>query len=347
MAAARHILVTRLSAMGDVAMTVPVIKAVLAQNPDLQITFASRPDFAAFFSGIPRLFFFAIDLKETYKGLPGILKLYNALNKQGRYDAVADLHDILRTKVLRKLFRLSGIPVKTVNKGRAEKKLLTRFPNKVLIPLKRTTERYADVFRSIGCNVVLDDKLVKAIEPLTTDIIAVTGEKDLPWIGITPFAQHKGKIYPLDRMEQVIDMLAKQDVKVFLFGGTALDKEICANWELKYDNVVSIIGRLNMQQELSLINQLDVMLSMDSAGMHLASLRGTPVVSVWGATHHYAGFLGYGQSEANIVADGIECRPCSVYGNKACFRGDYACMYSIAPATIAGQVLEVARHDKN
>jgi len=347
MAAARHILVTRFSAMGDVAMTVPVIKTVLAQNPHLHITFASRPAFAAFFSGIPRLDFFAVDLNNTYKGLPGILKLFRALNKHGKFDSVADLHDILRTKILRNLFRLSGVAIKTVDKGRTEKRLLTRFPNKVLKPLKRTTERYADVFRSLGFNVLLDDKLVKEDAPLTTDIVAVTGEKDRHWIGVTPFAQHKGKIYPLDRMEQVIAKLAEKDVKVFLFGGTPLDKEICANWELKYNNVVSVIGKLNMPQELNLINQLDVMLSMDSAGMHLASLRGTPVVSVWGATHYYAGFLGYGQSENNIVADNIECRPCSVYGNKPCFRGDYACMYNIEPITIVNQVMKVASQDEN
>jgi len=82
------------------------------------------------------------------------------------------------------------------------------------------------------------------------------------------------------------------------------------------------------------------MLSMDSAGMHLASFKGTPVVSIWGATHHYAGFLGYGQSDDNIVADNIECRPCSVFGNKPCFRKDYACMHNIDPQAVVNQLLK-------
>jgi len=326
--------------MGDVAMTVPVIKAFLNQNPDVSVTFVSRPGFSSFFSDIPRLNYIAADLNTTYKGFPGILKLYADIKTNAPYDAVADLHDNLRTKILRNLFKLSGTAYQNIDKGRAEKKLLTRFPNKVLKPLKRTVERYADVFRNLGFALDLDCQLVKRPSVLTDEIISVTGEKTKPWIGITPFAQYKGKILPVEKMDAVIAALNKQDVKVFLFGGTALDEEICLQWEQKYNNVVSVVRRLNMEQELVLINQLNAMLSMDSAGMHLASLRGTPVVSVWGATHHYAGFLGYGQSEDNIVADSIECRPCSVYGNKPCFRKDYACLYNINPQTIVDSLLK-------
>ncbi len=330
----------RFSSMGDVAMTVPVVKALLDQNPEITVTYVSRPAFAAFFAGIPRLTFFAADVKNEYDGFTGLLNLKSHLQKVGKYHAIADLHDSLRTKILRRLFRFSGIKVKYVDKGRAEKKLLTRFPYKVLKPLKRTHERYADVFRELGFKVDLDYQLINDLQPITVEIIAVTGIKDQPWIGITPFAQYKGKTYPIEKMAEVIATLSTQNVKVFLFGGSSLDQEICSGWETKYANVVSVIRKLNMQQELDLISQLNVMLSMDSAGMHLASLRGIPVVSIWGATHHYAGFLGYGQSEANIVADDIECRPCSVYGNKPCFRKDYACLYHIQPQTVVNSLLK-------
>jgi len=85
------------------------------------------------------------------------------------------------------------------------------------------------------------------------------------------------------------------------------------------------------------------MISMDSANMHLASLFGVPVVSVWGATHPFAGFMGFGQSPDRAVQiDDLECRPCSVFGNKPCFRGDHACMEWITPERVlekVGQVL--------
>jgi len=338
----KHLLVMRFSSMGDVAMTVPVVKAILEQHPDIEITYISRPQFAAFFPNIPRLHYYSADLENTYKGFAGIIKLYYHLKKYGRYDGVADLHGNLRSRILRRLFGLKGIPNMFINKGREEKKLLTRFPNKVLKPLKRTVERYADVFRGLGCGVVLANTLEKQHKPLTEDIINITGNKTRTWIGISPFAKHIGKTYPLEKMETVIAGLSKENVQIFLFGGSAFERDVCERWATTYPNVTSIVQRLNMQQELILINNLDVMLSMDSAGMHLASLEGTPVVSVWGATHHYAGFLGYGQSEENIVADNIECRPCSVYGNRPCFRKDYACMHRIDPETIVARLNNLA-----
>ena len=340
MEGSKHLLVMRFSSMGDVAMTVPVLKALLDQNPEVTITYVSKPAFAEFFRDIPRLNFFAADVKSDYDGFTGLLNLKSHLQKIGKYNAVADLHNSLRTKILRNLFRFNGVPVKYVDKGRAEKKLLTRFPYKVLKPLKRTHERYADIFRELGFKVDLDYQLNNSPQHLTEEVTIVTGIKEQPWIGVTPFAQYKGKTYPLEKMEAVIAALSTHNIKIFLFGGSPLDHETCSVWEAKYPNVVSVIRKLNMQQELLLISQLNVMLSMDSAGMHLASLRGTPVVSIWGATHHYAGFLGYGQSEENIVADDIECRPCSVYGNKPCFRKDYACLHNIDPQTVVSNLLK-------
>ncbi len=334
----KHILAVRFSAMGDVAMTVPVIKAVLSQNPELKITYVSRPEFADFFNNIPRLTYFSADLNIYYKGFAGIIKLFKALKKNDHYDAFADLHNNLRTNLLRRLFSLSGLAYACIDKGRNEKKLLTRFPDKVLKQLKPTTERYADVFRKLGFSVTLDNQLIKNRQELTDELLAITGKKSNTWIGIAPFAKHRGKIYPLERTEEVIKLLDAKNVKLFLFGGSLLEEEICQQWQQKYKSVTSLVRRLNMEQELKVISRLDVMMSMDSAGMHLASLQGIPVVSVWGATHHFAGFLGYGQSENNIVADNIECRPCSIYGNKPCFRKDYACLYNIEPEAIVNSL---------
>jgi len=196
MPATKHILVFRFSAMGDVAMTVPVIKAVLSQNPGLTITFVSRPDFEGFFENIPQLTYFAADLNLEYKGFAGLIRLFGALKKNPDFDAVADLHDNLRSKILRRLFRLSGLPYVYIDKGREEKKLLTRFPNKILKPLKLTTERYADIFRKLGLQLQLGNQLKRDPRPLNEDIIKLTGEKNVTWIGIAPFAKHKGESLP-------------------------------------------------------------------------------------------------------------------------------------------------------
>jgi ADP-heptose:LPS heptosyltransferase len=86
------------------------------------------------------------------------------------------------------------------------------------------------------------------------------------------------------------------------------------------------------------MSYVDVMLTMDSGNMHLASLVETPNVSIWGATHPYAGFYGFGQNPDNAVQIELSCRPCSVYGNKPCFRKDYACMNGISPQKIVKKI---------
>ncbi|HVW96966.1 MAG TPA: glycosyltransferase family 9 protein [Mucilaginibacter sp.] len=338
MPAKKQILVLRFSAMGDVAMCVPVIKTLLDQNPEVDIVFASRAGFKEFFSNIPRVTYFAADFNKAYRGWKGVLKLFGDLKKEGNFTALADLHDNLRTKILRRLFRLRGLSVAYIDKGRSEKKQLTRFPGKILKPLKRTTERYADVFRKLHFTVNLDYNLDYKPRQLTKDIIKITGQKITPWVGIAPFAKHTGKIYPPELTEKVIALLDHKEVRIFLFGGSEPERELCLKWQQRYGSVISLVQELTMEQELIAISNLNVMVSMDSAGMHLASLEGVPVVSVWGATHHYAGFLGYGQSEKDVVGDDLECRPCSVYGNKPCFRKDYACLHRILPETIVSKV---------
>jgi ADP-heptose:LPS heptosyltransferase len=86
------------------------------------------------------------------------------------------------------------------------------------------------------------------------------------------------------------------------------------------------------------MNQMDLMVSMDSANMHLASLVNTPVISIWGATHPYAGFYGFNQDESNAIQIDLPCRPCSIFGNKPCCRGDYACLRQITPEMIVKKV---------
>jgi ADP-heptose:LPS heptosyltransferase len=161
------------------------------------------------------------------------------------------------------------------------------------------------------------------------------------WIGIAPFAKHMGKVYPEILMTKVVEILSlDQRYKVFIFGG-GLDEQAAVNsWIKKYPTIISAISKLTIDQQLLLMSQLDIMVSMDSGNMHLASLVGTPVISVWGATHPYAGFLGWNQSESNIIQTDLPCRPCSVFGDKPCFRKDYACMYQIKPETIIQKIEE-------
>jgi ADP-heptose:LPS heptosyltransferase len=333
------ILVLRFSAMGDVAMTLPVLQELLANYPNITLVVVSRKAFEPFFTGNPNIEFHAFEPKTKHKGIIGIYRLFKEL-KSYKATALADLHKNLRSNLLSRLFWFTGISMASLDKGRAEKRALTRKQNKEFVPLKSSAQRYADVFATLGFSFTLKNTLTKQPEVLNQATLKISGKKGAQkWIGVSPFAQHSQKVYPLDKMAKVLTALAATGHRIFVFGGGQEEQKIAEKWAKQNENITSLIGKLNLSEELSLISNLDVMLSMDSSGMHLASLKGIPVVSVWGATHPHAGFLGYGQNLANCVQQDLACRPCSVYGNKPCHRGDFACMNQLSESHIIQKVL--------
>lgn len=325
--------------MGDVAMTVPVIKNVLEQNPLLQITVVSNAFFQPLFQGIERCNFYPAYLKEQHKGISGIYRLFRELKKNGRFDAIADLHNVLRTSILKLFFGFNGYAIATVDKGRKEKKALTRKEKKILAPLTSTHERYADVFRKLGLEVILKNELpVFKKQPLPAIVqnIFSTGKK---LIGVAPFAQHLEKMYPLQKMKTVVQNLAEENNTILLFGGGKNEAAILQQWADEIAGVNNLAGKFSFTDELAIISNINLMVSMDSANMHLASLFGVPVISIWGATHWYAGFNGWAQQHHNMVQADLYCRPCSVFGNKPCYRGDHACMHMLTEQMIIEKII--------
>ncbi len=328
------VLVIRLSAMGDVAISAPVMKAVCRENPNVQFDFLSTPRFEPFFEPMPNFNFISTEITKT-KGTAAIWRLYRTL-KDAHYNAIVDLHNVLRTKILRLLFLPSSTPTFVIRKGYRDKYLLARPHRKRLRQLKPTIERYCDVFRSMGLAVAPLETRPAQPMPATNFLPTKNNEK---WIGIAPFAQHKGKVYPTEKMQIAVAKLCQTDnIRVLIFGGGKSEKSIAETWEQKYARCHSVIDKLPLADELRLISNLDCVISMDSSTMHMASLYGVRVVSVWGATHPFAGFLGFGQNDSDVVQLPLKCRPCSVYGKKPCRYGDYHC-FDIAPEEIVERAL--------
>jgi ADP-heptose:LPS heptosyltransferase len=336
----KHIAVIRLSAMGDVAMTVPVIRAFIEQYPKVKITMVSRPFFKPFFSGIPNLTFFEIDLKIRHKGFFGLLRLFSDL-KQLEIDAVADLHNVLRSQIIRNLFALSGKKVAFTDKGRNDKKALTRAEDKVFKPVRSMIERHVETFKKLGFSVDLSNPNFPEKAILSDKILNISEEKNkYKWIGIAPFAQYESKVYPKDLMQTVITTLAKNnDYKTFLFGGNK-EIEILNAFAANKNNVVTIAGKLSFEEELQLISNLDVMLSMDSGNAHIAAMLGVNVITLWGATHPFAGFSPFNQPFENAVVSDrnkFPKLPTSVYGNKT-VKGYQDAMRTILPETVVEKI---------
>lgn len=333
----KHILVLRFSALGDIAMTVPVIKNVLHQNPNLKITYVSIPQVEPLFLNIEKLHFFSVDLKKT-KGIFALVRLARLLKNTISYDAVADLHDVLRSKIIRFILRKKSVAI--IDKGRKEKQALVRLHDKVLQPIKPMFERYADVFRKLGLSVSLNIEQGITVQK-SDEYLLPFPRKDNYFIGIAPFAKHTAKLYPLEKMRQVIYMLAKiENNKILIFGAkeeTIVFMDLFAN-----SNVVNMAGQFKLSEELNLISKLDVMITMDSANMHFASLVGTPVISIWGGTHPFAGFYGWGQDQDNIMQTDLPCRPSSIFGNKVCpIHVEAGCMQEITPEMVFEKVMSL------
>ena len=306
--------------MGDVAMTVPVIRALSAQYPNVKITVVSRPFFKPFFEDILNVNFFSVDVKGRHKGFLGLLRLHSDLKKLN-IDAVADLHNVLRSQVVRILFKISGKKVAFTDKGRADKKGLTRAKNKIFQPVKSMVERHLATFKELDLPLDLTQLKFPNQKSLSENVTKISGEKrNQKWIGIAPFAQYDSKVYPLDLMQEVIDSLAlNSNYKLFLFGGGKEETEKLTVLAGQKENVINIAGKIPFHEELQLISHLDIMLSMDSGNSHIAAMLGVNVVTLWGATHPYAGFAPFNQPIENCLVSDREkypLLPTSIYGNK-------------------------------
>lgn len=330
----------RLSAMGDVAMTVPVLRAFVLQYPKIKITVISVSFFEPLFDTIPNVSFFAFDEKKRHKGFFGLFRLFQDLAALN-IDAFADLHNVLRSKVVKTLFKTRGKLIAFVDKGRSGKAALTRAQNKIFEPLATMFESHAMVFEELGFPVDLSHPTFPQKAVLDSEIIHLIGEKNQKWIGIAPFAQYDSKVYPLDLMQEVIDKLAENSAyKILLFGGGKKEIELLESLSNQRENVINIAGKINFKQELQLISNLDLMLSMDSGNAHLAAMMGVNVITLWGATHPFAGFLPFNQPMGNALVSDRKLfpkLPTSVYGNKK-VAGYESAMRTIFPETIVEKI---------
>ena len=310
----QHILVIRFSSLGDVAMTVPVISALIKSHPNAKISVLTKTQFTPLFKHLPTIEVIGVDLKKQYNGLLGLFQLSKKI-KALRVNAVADLHYVLRTKVLRIL--LPRLNWAILDKGRKEKNQL--ITGKIFKPLKPIVERYADVFRHLGFDLSLSTPDFPTAQPLPKEIQPLLKECPQPYIGIAPFAAYSSKTYSLDKMKAVIDHFSKTGATVVMFGGGQTEVQKLNEIANLFPNVISVAGRLSLDDELKLIGHLKVMLAMDSGNAHMAALMGVKVLTLWGVTHPYSGFKPYNQPLEYCLVSDLEKFPkipTSIYGNR-------------------------------
>lgn len=338
------VLVIRTSSFGDVAMLVPVVYSVAAKYPQDRFSVMTRKAFAPLFENLSfNVNVVPLDIKQHHRGIRGYFRVMRRISTMG-FSHVADEHDVLRSKAIRYSMKMTGCKVAKIDKGRNEKKFAIEH-KQLSPPLKHTIQRYQEVFDQLGFPAPMTfSNYFDFLQKDFSSLKSVVKEKKGKWIGIAPFSKHRGKIYPLRKMEKVIEQLSsEEDVTILLFGAGKEEQKVLSLWADRYPRIINTTGKLNLKNELLLISYLDVMLSMDSANMHLASLVQVPVVSIWGATHPAIGFYGFKQDIENAIQIDLDCRPCSVYGEIPCMRHEeeYACMERIKEEVVIKNIHKV------
>ena len=312
-------------------MVSPVLKELLENNKNYKISLLTNFQFFPFFRAFNDVNLIPFDKKKQHKGLFGMFRLFKEIKKLD-LDYVVDLHEVLRTNFLKAVLK---VPFYQIDKGRDEKQNLVS--GKIFAPLKSTHQRYRDVFEKIGISI-------KPLSKTQIHRVDISDLKLIPknnklLIGIAPFAAHKGKEYPIAQMEEVIKEINK-DFNVILFGGGKKEEFILDDLAGKHSNVINIANKFSLDQEMDVISNLSIMLSMDSANGHIAALMGIKVLTIWGVTHPFAGFSPYGQTDKNnILVNRLQFPkiPTSIYGEK--FPNGYEkAISSISPKEIISKL---------
>ena len=325
---AKKIMVMRFSALGDVAMTLPVVYSLAHQYPETEIVFVTRPFFAKLFINAPsNLTILPVDLKN-YSGLGGIVRLLKLLVGL-QPDLVADLHNMSRTWIIDRFFKMKGVKVAMVDKMRSSRRRLFRTGE----AQPSFIDRYCNVFQRLGYPVKLTFKSLFAENPRPAPIVLLR-----PAIGIAPKARYLTKTYPASKMRELIGLLCEKGYNVYLFGGRGDEAKELESWASQHQGCESLAGRFEIADELAIMSRLDLMISMDSANQHLASIVGCKVVSVWGSTTPACGFMPYNQPAESAVCLNIGCQPCSVGGRPSCPKINFDCMMKLNPELIAEKV---------
>lgn len=316
-----------MSALGDVAMTIPVIYSFARQYPNMHVSVLTRPFFAKLFINAP--YNIEIICFPSQKRYNKVVELWNLLFllMRKRFCYVADLHNVLRSWIICFFLMATGSKVKMIDKGRIKRPKFLREKQQQ----RNFILRYCDVFHKLGVPVVINFNSVFTVEPQLPQEFKLRK----PAIGIAPTARYANKTYPIEHTREVINKLIKDGFNVYIFGARSEIETL--NW-ISNGKAVVVAGQYDIQQELAIMYHLDLMLTMDSANQHLAAMVGTKVLTIWGSTTPECGFSPFKSKTENALLSRCVCQPCTIAGSDTCKSGTLECMMTIMPDYIVNKI---------
>lgn len=305
-------LILRFSSIGDIVLTTPVIRCLKQQYPDAEVHYVTKKSYQSLLVNNP----YIDKVLVLEKNLNDLVKQL----KSERYDYVIDLHNNLRTTILK--LRL-GVKSFSFDKLNFQKWILVKF-NKDIMPNVHIVDRYMKTIESLG---------VKNDNRGLDYFIPEKDEMPLDWLpenfqkGYAVYAiggQHETKKLPFHKM---IELCKTIQLPLVLIGGkedTFISEKLSVISEIS--PIFDTCGKCNLNQSASIIQNASIVYTHDTGMMHVAAALKKKVISIWGNTVPAFGMYPY-QTDFEVIENkGLPCRPCSKIGYEKCPLGHFKCM---------------------
>ncbi|MBM4158747.1 MAG: glycosyltransferase family 9 protein [Ignavibacteria bacterium] len=324
------ILIIQTAFIGDVILTIPVAVILKREFPDVKIDFICIPSTKILLKNNPNVDnVFVFDKKRKDKGLGGMLRIIKLI-RSFDYDWIIVPHRSFRSTVITRFGKCKY----TVSFDKSALNFLYKYKIKYIqhkheiirnLTLLNPLGLYTDeIVRPVLCPDADDEKFV---EKILQDCNIKNDEKLLT---IAPGSVWYTKRFPEFKFAEIINDFSETDIPVILTGSKD-DYDVCNEIVnlTKHNRIYNLAGKFNLLQTAELIRRTEILISNDSAPLHIANAVGTKVFAVFGATIPQFGFYPYGEEDKIFEIKNLKCRPCSIHGGKKCPVKTFDCMLGI------------------
>ncbi|MBA3346891.1 MAG: lipopolysaccharide heptosyltransferase II [Gemmatimonadales bacterium] len=330
-----HILVVRFSAIGDILLTTPLLRALRARYPAAWITALTKEQYLPLLSHNPHVNeVIGIGSGESFR------QVAERLRRAG-YTHRLDLHGSLRSLALRRL-----VPGRwtTYSKRRLARALLIATKRDFYCADVPVAERYFEAAAQLDVRPdgASPEFFLSPEAPSdASSWLMRTGAGARSLVAIAPGAAHATKRWPVGHWIELTRRLTSSEASVVVLGGSedvTIAKAIVAG---AGPRVFTAAGQLTLQQTGALLQRASALVCGDTGVMHMATAVGTPVVALFGPTVRQLGFFPYRARRATVVERDLGCRPCTAQGSSRCPLGHHRCMREIVPAAVTATLAEM------